>query len=165
LAATPRRPLRWGTGVIHASPRIATYLSYGVGMTGNQIMRDVPTAMLLFYMTNTLLIPAAFAGLAILLPKIWVVFADPLVGAWSDRTRSRWGARKPFLFWGSIGGCARIVGVVRRRAGGAETAQCMGAALFPAAGAGGRLRVGLAPDRRHRSGDAGYIARNEPITA
>jgi GPH family glycoside/pentoside/hexuronide:cation symporter len=85
-----------------ASPRFATYLSYGVGMTGNQILRDVPTAMLLFYMTNTLFIPAAFAGFAILLPKIWVMFADPLVGSLSDRTRTRWGPRKPFLFAGSI---------------------------------------------------------------
>lgn len=85
-----------------SAPRLRDYLSYGVGMTGNQIMRDVPTALLLFYMTNALLIPPAYAGFAILLPKIWVIVADPVVGMLSDRTRGRWGARKPFLFVGAV---------------------------------------------------------------
>jgi GPH family glycoside/pentoside/hexuronide:cation symporter len=93
----------------HASPTLATYLSYGVGMTGNQILRDVPTALLLFYMTNALLIPAAYAGFAILLPKVWVIVADPLVGSISDRTRGRWGARKPFLFVGSLASTATFI--------------------------------------------------------
>lgn len=85
-----------------AGPGLKDYLSYGIGMTGNQIMRDVPTAMLLFYMTNALLISPAYAGFAILLPKIWVMVADPLVGMLSDRTHGRWGARKPYLVVGSL---------------------------------------------------------------
>jgi GPH family glycoside/pentoside/hexuronide:cation symporter len=97
---------RQGAG---STPSLATYLSYGVGMTGNQILRDVPTAMLLFYMTNAVLIPAAYAGFAILLPKIWVIVADPLVGSLSDRTRSRWGARKPFLLVGSLASTATFI--------------------------------------------------------
>jgi GPH family glycoside/pentoside/hexuronide:cation symporter len=31
-----------------------------------------------------------------------VVICDPLMGLLSDRTESRWGRRRPFLFWGSI---------------------------------------------------------------
>jgi GPH family glycoside/pentoside/hexuronide:cation symporter len=93
----------------HPSPTLATYLSYGVGMTGNQILRDVPTALLLFYMTNALFIPAAYAGFAILLPKVWVIVADPMVGAMSDRTRGRWGPRKPFLFVGSLASTATFI--------------------------------------------------------
>lgn len=89
------------TGAV-AGPTRRTYMSYGIGMAGNQIMRDVPTAMLLFYMTNALLISPAYAGFAILVPKVWVIFADPLVGTLSDKTRTRWGARKPFLFAGAI---------------------------------------------------------------
>ncbi|HWU02911.1 MAG TPA: MFS transporter, partial [Novosphingobium sp.] len=85
------------------------YLSYGVGMVGNQIMRDVPTAMLLFYMTNALLVAPAYAGLAILLPKIWVIVADPLVGYLSDRTHTRWGGRKPWLLAGALVGTAMFV--------------------------------------------------------
>ncbi|CAN5476923.1 MFS transporter [soil metagenome] len=95
--------------MIGGQPKFATYMSYGVGMTGNQIMRDVPTALLLFYMTNALFIPPAYAGFAILLPKIWVIFADPMVGILSDKTRSRWGARKPFLFVGSLVSTATFI--------------------------------------------------------
>lgn len=78
------------------------YVNYGIGMIGNQIMRDVPSSLLLFYMTNALLISPAYAGFAILIPKLWVIVADPLVGLLSDRTRGRWGPRKPFLFVGSM---------------------------------------------------------------
>lgn len=78
------------------------FLGYGFGQTGNQILRDVPATLLLFYMTNALIIPPAYAGLAILLPKIWVIIADPLVGMLSDRTQGRWGPRKPFLVAGSV---------------------------------------------------------------
>lgn len=34
--------------------------------------------------------------------RIWDAFADPFVGSWSDRTRSRFGRRRPFVFFGSI---------------------------------------------------------------
>ena len=85
-----------------SAPGFRDYMSYGVGMTGNQILRDVPTAMLLFFMTNALMISPAYAGFAILVPKFWVIVSDPLVGTMSDRTRSRWGARKPYLFAGAI---------------------------------------------------------------
>lgn len=71
-------------------------------MVGGQIFRDAPALLLLFFMTNTLGVPASIAGVAIFLPKIWVVICDPLIGAWSDRTESRWGRRRPFVFWGAI---------------------------------------------------------------
>lgn len=85
-----------------AGASLSHYLSYGVGQIGNQIMRDVPGAMLLFYMINGLVIPPAQAGLAILLPKFWIMAADPAVGLLSDRTRSRWGPRKPYLLGGAL---------------------------------------------------------------
>jgi GPH family glycoside/pentoside/hexuronide:cation symporter len=86
----------------HAKLPTSLYLGYGVGMVGGQIFRDAPALLLLFFMTNTLGVPAALAGIAIFVPKLWVVFCDPLVGAWSDRTDTRWGRRRPFVFWGAI---------------------------------------------------------------
>ncbi|WCT74344.1 MFS transporter [Sphingomonas naphthae] len=82
--------------------KLRHYLSYGVGQIGNQVMRDVPGAMLLFYMTNALSIPPSYAGLAILIPKLWIIIADPMVGMLSDRTHTRIGARKPYLIGGSL---------------------------------------------------------------
>jgi GPH family glycoside/pentoside/hexuronide:cation symporter len=71
-------------------------------MIGGQIFRDAPALLLLVFMTDALAVPAAMAGLAIFVPKIWVVFADPLAGIASDRVSTRWGRRRPFMFVGGL---------------------------------------------------------------
>jgi len=91
LAATQPRPL---SGFVYAS--------YGTGWIGGQVFRDVPALILLPFMLNFVGVPAAIAGAAIFLPKLWVVFCDPLMGLWSDRTKSRWGRRRPFLLVGAL---------------------------------------------------------------
>ena len=45
--------------------------------------------------------PALF-GLAMTIPRIWDAFTDPLMGRISDRTKSRYGRRRPYVFLGSI---------------------------------------------------------------
>lgn len=57
---------------------------------------------LLFYATQAHGISAAWAGLALLIPRIIDVITDPIMGAISDRTRSRMGRRRPYLLFGSI---------------------------------------------------------------
>ena len=49
---------------------------------------------------NALTTAGAFA-LAMIVGRIMDAVADPLVGFWSDRVRSRWGQRKPFIFIGA----------------------------------------------------------------
>lgn len=78
------------------------YLSYGIGMIGDRVFGYTPALLLLVFMTNYLDIPAAMAGTAIFIPKIVVVFIDPLVGILSDRIRSRWGRRRPLMFAGAV---------------------------------------------------------------
>lgn len=76
-------------------------LRYGFGQMGAQIFRDTPAALLPVYMTTVLGIPAWLAGVAILIPKLWVILCDPLMGLWSDRLAWRVG-RTPFLAAGAI---------------------------------------------------------------
>lgn len=78
------------------------FAAYGTGWIGGQVFRDVPALILLPFMITAIGVPPAVAGAAIFIPKLWVVFCDPLMGLWSDRTKSRWGRRRPFLFVGSI---------------------------------------------------------------
>jgi GPH family glycoside/pentoside/hexuronide:cation symporter len=80
----------------------AVLAAYGAGWIGGPVFRDVPALALLPFMTTAIGVPPAVAGAAIFLPKLWVVVCDPLMGLWSDRTVSRWGRRRPFLFWGAI---------------------------------------------------------------
>jgi len=55
----------------------------------------------------TLGVPLLLVGLALSLPRLIDVFLDPLVGNWSDRVRSRWGRRRPFILAGALA-CAVV---------------------------------------------------------
>jgi len=48
-------------------------------------------------------VKAAWIGIALALPRVWDAISDPLMGHISDNTRSRWGRRRPYIFFGSIG--------------------------------------------------------------
>ena len=80
---------------------LATKMGYGVGQIGGQIFRDTPAILLPVYLITALDVPAWMAGIAVLLPKAWVIFCDPLVGAWSDRRNVQHG-RRAFILWGAI---------------------------------------------------------------
>jgi len=57
---------------------------------------------LLFYLTDVQHLPSALAGTLILIPRVFNVITDPLMGGVSDRFRSRWGRRRPFLLVGAV---------------------------------------------------------------
>ncbi len=81
---------------------LRTGLGYGLGMVGERMFRDAPALLLLVFMTNYLGIPAAWAGVAIFVPKLLLVCIDPLVGYYSDISTNRAGRRKPFLLVGAF---------------------------------------------------------------
>jgi GPH family glycoside/pentoside/hexuronide:cation symporter len=76
-------------------------LRYGAGQLGAQIFRDTPAVLLPIFMTTMLGVPAWLSGIVILIPKLWVIACDPLVGAYSDRLKPLRG-RAPFLLIGAI---------------------------------------------------------------
>lgn len=83
-------------------------LRYGAGQLGAQIFRDTPAVLLPLFMTTMLGIPAWLSGIVILIPKLWLIVCDPLVGAWSDRMKASHG-RTPFLL---IGGTLTSLGFI-----------------------------------------------------
>ncbi|MFG1704629.1 MFS transporter [Nonomuraea sp. M3C6] len=76
-------------------------LGYGVGSFCTATVNAVPGLLLLYYMTNFLAVPAWLAGVVVTAPKVWDLIINPLVGRWSDRTRSRLGPRRPWLLAGA----------------------------------------------------------------
>ena len=81
---------------------VGTKLGYGVCDLGGNLYFTVIAFWLLNYFTDTVGISAGLTGIIIMIGKIWDAVTDPLVGFLSDRTRSRWGRRRPYLLFGSV---------------------------------------------------------------
>lgn len=77
-------------------------LAYGVGDVASNFFIVTTGMYLLFFMTNVMGINPALAGTMLLFPKLWDVISDPLMGAISDITRSRFGRRRIYLLWGAV---------------------------------------------------------------
>jgi GPH family glycoside/pentoside/hexuronide:cation symporter len=79
-----------------------TKLGWAIGELGVAIYVGGTMSFFLFYLTEAHGISPAWAGVALLVPRIWDGVTDPLMGAISDRTKSRYGRRRPYLFFGSL---------------------------------------------------------------
>ena len=81
---------------------IGSKLAYGTGSMAFAV-KDVAFGMfvLLFY-TQVLGLSGALTGLAIFLSVMWDAVSDPMIGAWSDRLKTRWGRRHPMMLAGGI---------------------------------------------------------------
>ena len=53
---------------------------------------------LLFYYNQVLGLSGSLAGIALFIALCVDAISDPLVGSWSDFTKSRWGRRHPFMY-------------------------------------------------------------------
>ncbi|WP_106194693.1 MFS transporter [Umezawaea tangerina] len=71
---------------------------YAMGSFVTGAFGTVPGLLLLPYLTDGLAVPAAVAGLLVLLPKAWDVVFNPVAGRISDRA----GVRRPFLLGGGL---------------------------------------------------------------
>lgn len=73
-------------------------LLYGLGEGGEGIKNAALQTFLFFYYIQVIGLPGSLCGLALFLALLIDGISDPLVGAISDRFRSRWGRRHPFLY-------------------------------------------------------------------
>jgi len=80
-----------------------TKVLYGVGDLGAAMLTATTQFFLLFFYTDVAHMNPALVGTALMVGKLtWDAANDPLFGYVSDRTRSRWGRRRPYLFFGAI---------------------------------------------------------------
>jgi len=89
-------------GVRASRPIDWSGFGWAAGEVGLACYAGISTIYLLFYATEVLRIPPLWAGLALLVPRVWNVVADPIVGILSDRTRTRFGRRRPYLLGGAL---------------------------------------------------------------
>ena len=77
-------------------------LGYGSGDIGGNLFFTVIAFWLINYLTDEIGLSGTLAGLVAMLGKTWDAITDPAVGFLSDRTKSRWGRRRPWLLFAAI---------------------------------------------------------------
>ena len=81
---------------------LGTKVGYGVADLGNNLFFQAIGFVLLNYLTDTVGLSAALAGIALMVGRLWDAFYDPVIGYISDRTATRMGRRRPFMLGGAI---------------------------------------------------------------
>ncbi len=82
---------------------VITKLKYGVGDFGMAVVTAMLQFSMLFYYTDVVGVKPGLAGTAMLVGKItWDLINDTLFGYLEDKTKSRWGKRRPYLIFGAL---------------------------------------------------------------
>ena len=78
------------------------HVAWGLGSFGTITYLNCVTALGLVFLTTVLGISPGVAGTMLTAARIFDAFSDPVMGYLTDRTRSRWGRRRPWLLLGAV---------------------------------------------------------------
>ncbi len=81
---------------------LSTKFAYGSGDMGPAITANLLVFFLLYFFTNVAGLPAGMAGSILAIGKIGDAVNDPIIGILSDRTRTKWGRRIPWMLFSTI---------------------------------------------------------------
>jgi GPH family glycoside/pentoside/hexuronide:cation symporter len=79
-----------------------TKLAYGSGDTGFSLTSTLIGAYLAIFLTDVVGLAPGLAAAAVFIGRTWDYVNDPLIGFLTDRARTRWGRRRPFLLFGAL---------------------------------------------------------------
>ena len=88
-------------GTISALP-MSLKIGWAAGSAGTVTLLYLINMLLLVFMTDQLGVEPAVAGSVIFFTRIYDMISDPIVGLLSDRTKSPWGRRRPWLAAGTV---------------------------------------------------------------
>lgn len=102
-AERQRRRLITGFNPVH--------LSWGIGSLGTITMISAVSNLYLFFLVSVAQMSPIVAGSLISASKFVDMATDPLMGWISDRTNTRWGRRRPYMFVASFACAATLIGL------------------------------------------------------
>jgi len=82
--------------------RVSAKIGYGIGQLSDGAKQAAFNTFLFFYYNQVLGLSGSLAGTAALLALVADAITDPMIGQISDRFRSRWGRRHPFMLAGAL---------------------------------------------------------------
>lgn len=86
---------------------LARYVGYGIGAVGLDLSYGLFYSYLSKYLTDVLLMPAAFLLILTPIARIWDGINDPMMGVIVDNTKTRMGKYRPWILIGTF--CNAIV--------------------------------------------------------
>ena len=79
-----------------------TMMAYGFGQVGEAVKSAGFNVFLLFYYNQVLQVSATGTSIALAVALIFDAITDPLAGGLSDKVRTRWGRRHPFILFSAV---------------------------------------------------------------
>ena len=72
---------------------------YLIGLMGQNVIYNVIATGMVFYFQSVIFIPAIAISMIMGAARIWDAINDPMMGTIVDRTRTKWGKCRPYLFF------------------------------------------------------------------
>lgn len=79
-----------------------TKLAFGAGDVGPAMVTGITNFFIFVFLVNVAGLSPQVFGTLLLISTLWDAITDPIVGTLSDRTRTRWGRRRPYLLFGAV---------------------------------------------------------------
>ena len=77
-------------------------VGWAIGEVGVAAFIGTTMIFMLYFLTQAIGVSPVLAGLILLIPRIWDAAIDPIIGAVSDRTTTRFGRRRPYVLAGAV---------------------------------------------------------------
>ncbi|WP_216910255.1 MFS transporter [Synechococcus sp. CCY 0621] len=90
------------TADLPAGERRRVLLAYGMGDAGTGMAASLIGFYLFIFYTSAAGLPPWMAGLVLMVSRLWDAINDPIVGWLSDKTRSSWGPRLPWILGSAV---------------------------------------------------------------
>ena len=74
-------------------------MAYGLGDTASNLIFQTVMLFLAFYYTDIVGLSPTAVGIMFLAVRAIDAITDPLMGAFADKTKTKWGAYRPYLLW------------------------------------------------------------------
>lgn len=82
---------------------------YGIGALGEGLAFNLVNSFFMVYCTDVLGVAAGFMAGLFFFARLWDALNDPIMGTYSENTRTRWGKHRPWVVLGAVTNAVVVV--------------------------------------------------------